>query len=42
MTAGLDGVAAALDVADTVVAYKGGRQLPELLELIRRELEGLR
>ena len=36
VTAGLDGVAAALDVADTVVAYKGGRQLPELLELIRR------
>jgi precorrin-2/cobalt-factor-2 C20-methyltransferase len=34
-TAGLDAVQAALDTADTVVAYKGGRQLGDLLGLIR-------
>ena len=34
-TAGLDAVAEALDHSDTVVAYKGGRQLSELLALIR-------
>ncbi|MGC3993087.1 MAG: precorrin-2 C(20)-methyltransferase [Propionicimonas sp.] len=35
VTAGLDVVGSALDTADTVVAYKGGRQLPALLDLIR-------
>ncbi len=42
VTAGLDAVCAALDHADTVVAYKGGRQLPELLELVHdRGLDGV-
>jgi precorrin-2/cobalt-factor-2 C20-methyltransferase len=41
-TAGVDAVALALDTADTVVAYKGGRQLPALLALIReRDREGV-
>ncbi|MFV0428925.1 MAG: precorrin-2 C(20)-methyltransferase [Arachnia sp.] len=35
VTAGLEAVSAALDVADTVVAYKGGRQMPALLDLLR-------
>lgn len=35
VTAGLEAVGAALDTADTVVAYKGGRQLADLLEVIR-------
>ncbi|HOQ52889.1 MAG TPA: precorrin-2 C(20)-methyltransferase [Micropruina sp.] len=35
VTAGLDAVAAALEHSDTVVAYKGGRQLPDLLNLVR-------
>lgn len=34
-TAGLDAVAEALDHADTVVAYKGGRQLGALLDVVR-------
>lgn len=36
MTAGLDRFAEALDAFDTVVAYKGGRQLPQMLEVVRR------
>jgi precorrin-2/cobalt-factor-2 C20-methyltransferase len=36
MTAGLDGFAAALDTFDTVVAYKGGRRLPQMLDVVRR------
>lgn len=41
-TAGLDAVGAALDHADTVVAYKGGRQLPDLLALVHdRGLDGV-
>ncbi|MFT4296920.1 MAG: precorrin-2 C(20)-methyltransferase [Micropruina sp.] len=36
VTAGLDSLAAALDSSDTVVAYKGGRHLSEVLELVRR------
>ncbi len=36
MTAGLDRFAQALDVFDTVVAYKGGRQLPGMLDVVRR------
>lgn len=35
VTAGLAAVGAALDTADTVVAYKGGRRLQELLGVIR-------
>jgi precorrin-2/cobalt-factor-2 C20-methyltransferase len=35
VTAGLAAVGAALDNSDTVVAYKGGRQLTDLLQLIR-------
>lgn len=35
VTAGMDAVAAALDNSDTVVAYKGGRHLLPLLELVR-------
>jgi precorrin-2/cobalt-factor-2 C20-methyltransferase len=35
VTAGMDAVRIALDTSDTVVAYKGGRQLGELLDLIR-------
>lgn len=34
VTAGLEAVADALDHADTVVAYKGGRHLPALRELV--------
>ncbi|MBK8469465.1 MAG: precorrin-2 C(20)-methyltransferase [Actinomycetales bacterium] len=34
-TAGLDAVGAALDHSDTVVAYKGGRQLSDMLALIQ-------
>lgn len=42
VTAGLDAVGAALDHADTVVAYKGGRQLPDLLDLVHdRGLDGV-
>jgi precorrin-2/cobalt-factor-2 C20-methyltransferase len=36
MTAGLDRFAQALDAFDTVVAYKGGRQLPQMLDIVRR------
>ena len=36
MTAGLDRFAQALDTFDTVVAYKGGRHLPQMLEAVRR------
>ena len=35
LTAGLDAFAAALDTIDTVVAYKGGAHLPEVLEVLR-------
>jgi len=35
VTAGMAAVGIALDTSDTVVAYKGGRQLGELLNLIR-------
>lgn len=35
-TAGLEAVEAALEHSDTVVAYKGGRQLAALLDLVRR------
>lgn len=35
-TAGLAAVSAALDFSDTVVAYKGGRQLADLVKLIRQ------
>lgn len=42
VTAGLDAVAAALDHSETVVAYKGGRQLSELLAVIReRDRDGV-
>ncbi|WP_300084070.1 precorrin-2 C(20)-methyltransferase [Propioniciclava sp.] len=42
VTAGLGAVGAALDHADTVVAYKGGRQLPGLLALVHdRGLDGV-
>ena len=42
VTAGLDAVGAALDHADTVVAYKGGGQLPDLLALVHdRGLDGV-
>ena len=34
VTAGLDTLARALDTMDTVVAYKGGRHLPEVVELL--------
>jgi precorrin-2/cobalt-factor-2 C20-methyltransferase len=36
MTAGLDRFADALATFDTVVAYKGGRQLPQMLEVVQR------
>jgi precorrin-2/cobalt-factor-2 C20-methyltransferase len=36
MTAGVDRFAQALDTFDTVVAYKGGRHLPQMLEVVRR------
>ena len=35
MTAGLARFAEALDVFDTVVAYKGGRHMQEMLEVVR-------
>ena len=35
VTAGLDRLATLLDAADCVVAYKGGRRLPEVLQTIR-------
>ncbi len=35
MTAGIDALRAALAAHDTVVAYKGGRMLPEVLEAVR-------
>lgn len=35
MTAGLDRFAQALDAFDTVVAYKGGRHLPQMLEVVQ-------
>ena len=35
LTAGLDAFAAALAAADTVVAYKGGARMPEVLEALR-------
>ena len=35
VTAGLDAVEAALQHSDTVVAYKGGRRLPDLLDVVR-------
>lgn len=35
VTAGMDALDRALEVADTVVAYKGGRQLPEVLTRLR-------
>lgn len=42
VTAGLAAVGAALDHADTVVAYKGGRQLADLLALVHdRGLDGV-
>lgn len=37
VTAGLEVLERALDTADTVVAYKGGRHLPEVIELLRRK-----
>nr|WP_156887629.1 precorrin-2 C(20)-methyltransferase [Propionicicella superfundia] len=41
-TAGLEAVTAALDHSDTIVAYKGGRQLAELLALLRaRKRDGV-
>lgn len=36
ITAGVDAVEAALGTADTVVAYKGGRQMPALLDVLAR------
>jgi precorrin-2/cobalt-factor-2 C20-methyltransferase len=36
MTAGLARFARALEVFDTVVAYKGGRRMPEMLEVVRK------
>jgi precorrin-2/cobalt-factor-2 C20-methyltransferase len=36
MTAGLDAYAAALEAFDTVVAYKGGRFLPEMLRTVEQ------
>ncbi|GIH52110.1 precorrin-2 C20-methyltransferase /cobalt-factor II C20-methyltransferase [Microbispora rosea] len=35
LTAGLDALRGALDVHDTVVAYKGGRMLPQVLAAVR-------
>ncbi|WP_204057398.1 precorrin-2 C(20)-methyltransferase [Microbispora corallina] len=35
LTAGVDALRRALDAHDTVVAYKGGRVLPEVLEAVR-------
>lgn len=35
VTAGMDTVQKVLDVADTVVAYKGGRRLPQVLGMVR-------
>jgi precorrin-2/cobalt-factor-2 C20-methyltransferase len=39
VTAGLDVLEAALDLADTVVAYKAGRRLPEVLTRLRARPE---
>jgi precorrin-2/cobalt-factor-2 C20-methyltransferase len=36
MTAGLPRFAEALEVFDTVVAYKGGRRMPEVLDVVKR------
>jgi precorrin-2/cobalt-factor-2 C20-methyltransferase len=36
MTAGLEKLTYALDAFDTVVAYKGGRHLPQMLDVVRR------
>ncbi|RMB61641.1 precorrin-2 C(20)-methyltransferase [Tessaracoccus antarcticus] len=36
ITAGLEVLGRVLDTVDTVVAYKGGRHLPEVVELLRR------
>lgn len=41
VTGGAETIAAALDQADTVVAYKGGRQLPELAALIAAHRPGV-
>lgn len=40
VTAGVEQLAEALDHSDTVVAYKGGRQLPAVLELVRQRRPG--
>ena len=42
LTAGVDTLRAALDTHDAVVAYKGGRVLPEVLEAVRaaRRMDG--
>lgn len=40
VTAGLEQLAEALDHSDTVVAYKGGRHLPEVLDLVRQRRPG--
>lgn len=41
-TAGLEAIGHAMDTADTVVAYKGGRQLADLLEVVRaHDREGM-
>ena len=37
VTAGLDTLERIMDTVDTVVAYKGGRHLPEVIELLRRK-----
>ena len=40
VTAGLEQLAEALDHSDTVIAYKGGRHLPAVLELVRQRRPG--
>lgn len=40
VTAGLEQLAEALEHSDTVVAYKGGRHLPEVLDLVRQRRPG--
>lgn len=40
VTAGLEQLAEALDRSDTVVAYKGGRYLPAVLDLVRHRRPG--
>lgn len=37
VTAGLETLERVMDTVDTVVAYKGGRQLPDVIELLRRK-----